>query len=116
LAEDASLDSKISDEEESEEGHVPAKESGSTPSQEKKADDTEVSVPPGDSGPENHEKTACDCGKEGHYDKVVCDETVKASLGKVWNCVFGEKSKDFMLPFLRDNQKVQGIYLRCCRV
>jgi hypothetical protein len=62
----------------------------------------------GDIGPESHEKTECDCGKGGHYDKVVCDEVVKAPLGKVWNCVYGE-SKDFMMSFLRDNQKVQGM-------
>jgi len=60
-----------------------------------------------DIGPENHEKTECDCGKDEHYDKVVCDEIVKVPLGKVWTCVYGE-SKDFMMSFLRDNQKLQG--------
>ena len=63
----------------------------------------------GDFGPENHEKTECDCGKDGHYDKVACNEVIKAPLGKVWNCVFGD-NKDFMLSFLRDNQKVQGMF------
>lgn len=114
--EDISFDSNISDEDESDLQHASAKEPGSTPSQEKKPDETESSVPAGDSGPEGHEKTECDCGKEGHYEKVVCDETLKAPLGKVWNCVFGESSKEFMLPFLRDNQKVQGIHLRFCCV
>jgi hypothetical protein len=106
--EDVSLDSNLSDEED-EEGRGSAKEPGSTPSQEKKADETEAAVPQGDTGPENHDKTECDCGKEGHYEKVVCDETIKAPLGKVWNCIFGDNSKDFLLPFLRDNQKVLGI-------
>ena len=63
----------------------------------------------GDTGPESHDKTECDCGKDGHYEKVVCDEVVKAPLGKVWNCLYGE-NKDFMLSFLRDNQKVIGIF------
>lgn len=106
--EDVSLDSNISDEED-EEGRTSAKEPGSSPSQEKKADETEATVPQGDTGPESHDKTECNCGKEGHYEKVVCDEIIKASLGKVWNCVFGDNSKDFLLPFLRDNQKVLGI-------
>ena len=61
-----------------------------------------------DTGPESHDRTECDCGKDGHYEKTVCDEVVKASLGKVWNCVYGE-SKEFMMSFLRDNQRVQGI-------
>jgi GRAM domain len=61
----------------------------------------------GDLLPEGHEKTECDCGKDGHYDKVVCDEVIKASLPRVWGCIFGE-SNEFMLMFLRDNQKLQG--------
>ena len=106
---EVSLDSNFSDEKESEQGRALAKESGSIPSLEKNADETEPSVYAGDSGPESHEKTECDCGKEGHFERVVCDETLKAPLGKVWNCVFGKHSKDFMLSFLRDNQRAQGI-------
>ena len=113
---DVSLDSNLSDEKENEQGRTLAKESGLIPSLEKNAIETEPSVYAGDSGPESHEKTECDCGKDGHYEKVVCDETLKAPLGKVWNCVFGKPSKDFMLPFLRDNQKAQGIHPAVCRV
>jgi hypothetical protein len=76
-------------------------------SDEKRGDDGDAAVVSGDTGPESHEKTECSCGKDGHYEKVVCDEVVKASLGKVWTCVFGE-SKDFMMHFLRDSQKLQG--------
>ena len=47
--------------------------------------------------------------KGEHYDKVVCDEIVKAPLVKVWNCVYRE-NKDFMMAFLKDNQKVQGTF------
>lgn len=63
-----------------------------------------------DSGPEMHDKTVCDCGKDGHYEKVASDEVIRAPLGKVWNCVFGE-GKDFLVSFLRDSQKLQGISL-----
>jgi hypothetical protein len=71
--------------------------------------------PVGETGPETHEKTECDCGKEGHYEKLVCDEVVKAPLGKVWNCVFGD-GKDFISSFLRDNQKLLGNHLFLWRV
>jgi hypothetical protein len=98
VSDDGSVDASVS----------PSKGSAGTPSSEKKKDEAEASATTGDTGPESHDKTECDCGKEGHYDKVVCDEVVKASLGKVWNCVFGE-NKDFMMSFLKDNQKVQGI-------
>jgi hypothetical protein len=103
--EEDSLPSKISSVEGSEDGD----HSGDKPSApDKEGGENEPSRSAKDTGPENHDKTECDCGKEGHYDKVVCDEIVKASLGKVWTCVFGE-SKEFMMSFLRDNQKVQGI-------
>jgi len=67
----------------------------------------------GDMGPETHEKTECNCGKEGHYEKVVCDEVVKASLPRVWSCIYGE-SNEFMFGFLRDNQKLQGSEIHDC--
>ena len=79
-----------------------------TATSEKKGDETETGAAHGDMGPDSHEKTECDCGKDGHYDKVVCDEVIKAPLGKTWNCVFGE-NKDFIVSFLRESQKVQGI-------
>jgi hypothetical protein len=88
------------------------KATSSTPTSEKQKDDAEAGSSQEQNGPESHAKTECDCGKEGHYDKVGCDEIVKAPLGKVWNCVFGE-SKDFITSFLRDNQKLQGTTDRC---
>lgn len=81
--------------------------SASSPASEKKGEEAAPASSLGDTGPESHDKTECDCGKDGHYEKVVCDEIVKAPLGKVWNCVYGE-NKDFMMSFLRDNQKVIG--------
>jgi len=104
--EDVSLNSNISGEV-SDNERVAAKVAASTPSAEKKGEESETNASEGDTGPESHDKTECDCGKDGHYDKVICDEVVKAPLGKVWNCVYGE-NKDFMMTFLKDNQKVQG--------
>ena len=80
-----------------------------SPPNEKKGEEAVPASSLGDTGPESHNKTECDCGKDGHYEKVVCDEVVMAPLGKVWNCVFGE-NKDFMMSFLRDNQKVIGMF------
>jgi hypothetical protein len=74
---------------------------------EKKGDEEELGPSLGVTGPETHDKTECDCGKDGHYDKVVCDEVVRAPLGKVWNCVFGD-NKEFMISFMRNTEKVQG--------
>jgi hypothetical protein len=111
--EGVSLDSNFS-EERNEEESVAAKATTSSPSSEKKGDETETGVSQGDMGPESHDKTECDCAKDGHYEKVVRDEIVKAPLGKVWNCVYGE-NKDFMMSFLRDNQKLQGHSERLCR-
>ena len=77
---------------------------------ENSGDQKELSSSMGDSTMETHDKTECDCGKDGHYEKVVCDEIIKASLPRVWNCVYGE-SKEFILSFLRDNQKLQGMMM-----
>jgi hypothetical protein len=105
--EDASMLSNGSGDESDEKSVSPAKTSAGTPSSEKKKEEAEASASTGDAGPESHEKTECDCGKDGHYDKVICDEVVKIPLGKVWNCVYGE-NKEFMMSFLKDNQKVLG--------
>ena len=101
-----SLDSNFSNEGPGDE-YLSPKAAASTPSSEKKGEEAEAGASQGDTGPESHDKTECDCGKDGHYDKVVCDEVVKASLGKVWNYVYGE-SKEFMMSFLKYNQKVLG--------
>jgi hypothetical protein len=106
--EDVSLNSNISGGGSDDEG-IAAKAAVSTPSFEKKGEETEASVSKGDTGPESHDKTECECGKDGHYDRVVCDEVVKAPLGKLWNCVYGE-NKDFMMTFLKDIQKVHGTF------
>jgi hypothetical protein len=98
--------STVSDDE-ADEGSIAPKAMASTPASEKQKDESEVGSSQEQYGSESHAKTECDCGKDGHYDKVGCDETIKAPLGKVWNCVFGE-SKDFIMSFLRDNQKLQG--------
>jgi hypothetical protein len=91
-----------------------SKVAASASSSEKKMEEALVGASQGDTGPESHDKTECDCGKDGHYDKVVCDEIVRAPLGKVWNCVYGE-NKDFMMSFLRDNQKVLGLFSKIIR-
>jgi len=104
--ENVSLNSNISGGGSDDEG-VTAKATTSTTSSEKKGEEAEASASQGDTGPESHDKTECGCGKDGHYDKVVCDEIVKAPLGKVWNCVYGE-NKEFMMTFLKDNHRVQG--------
>jgi len=101
-------DSNGSEDGTEEESSAPNASAGS-PASEKKGDEAVPTSSLGETGPESHEKTECDCGKDGHYEKVVCDEVVKASLGKVWNCVYGE-NKDFMMSFLRDNQKVTGMF------
>ena len=104
-----SVKSTISDDEadEADEDSIAPKAAGSTPTVEKPKDEADVGSSQEQNGPENHAKTECDCGKDGHYDKVGCDEVVKAPLGKVWNCVYGE-NKEFMMSFFRDNQKLQG--------
>lgn len=104
--EDVSLNSNISGGGSNDEG-VAAKATASTSSEKK--EEAEAIVSQGDTGPASHDKTECDCGKDGHYDRVVCDEVVKAPLGKVWNCVYGE-NKDFMMTFLKDIHKVQGTF------
>jgi hypothetical protein len=91
----------------SDEESVAPKSADAFSANEKKGDETE-GASAGDEGPESHEKTECNCGKEGHYDKVVYDGVIKAPLGKVWNRVYGE-DKEFMVSFLRDNQKLLGI-------
>ena len=106
--EDVSLNSNISGEGSYDE-RVAAKPAANAPSSEKKGEEAEASASQGDTGPESHDKTECDCGKDGHYDRVVCDEVVNAPLGKVWNCVYGE-NKDFMMTFLKDDEKVQGTF------
>ena len=101
-----SVKSAVSDGEADEDTTAP-KAAASTPMSEKQKDEVEAGSSQEQTGPESHAKTECDCGKDGHYDKVGCDEIVKAPLGKVWNCIYGE-NKDFMMSFLRDNQKLQG--------
>lgn len=101
------MQSNGSGDESDEKSVSPTKTTSGTPSSEKKKEEAEAGASTGDTGPESHEKTECDCGKDGHYDKVICDEVVKIPLGKVWNCVYGE-NKEFMMSFLKDNQKVLG--------
>jgi hypothetical protein len=107
--ENLSVNSNVS-EEGTDEETVKPKAATTAAASEQKGTEMESGAPAGDTGPESHDKTECDCGKDGHFEKVVCDEIIKAPLGKVWNCVYGE-GKDFMMSFLRDNQKVQGIYI-----
>jgi hypothetical protein len=106
-----SVRSAVSEDEVDGDNAVP-KAISSTPISEKQKEDAEASSSQEQTGPESHAKTECDCGKDGHYDKVSCDEIIKAPLGKVWNCAFGE-NKDFIMSFLRDNQKLQGKTDRC---
>lgn len=109
-----SVKSTISDDE-ADENSIAPKAAGSTPTAEKPKDEADDGSSQEQNGPESHAKTDCDCGKDGHYDKVGCDEVIKAPLGKVWNCVYGE-SKDFMMSFLSDNQKLQGNIHECQRL
>jgi hypothetical protein len=104
--ENASTQSNAS-EASSDEENVAPKALDASSGNEKKGEEIE-GASAGDEGPESHDKTECNCGKEGHYDKVVYDDVIKAPLGKVWNRVYGE-DKGFMMSFLRDNQKVLGI-------
>jgi len=104
--ENAGTPSNVSDAGSDNEAAAP-RATDATSSNEKKADEPEAAPLGGDEGPDSHDKTECDCGKEGHYDKVICDEVVKGPMGKIWNRVFGQ-DKEFMMGFLRDNQKLQG--------
>jgi len=104
-----SLESNLSEEGGDDSSQAP-KSQVPTPPSEKKGGDAEIPGSQGNEGPESHDKTECECGKDGHYDKIVIDEVIKAPLGKVWNSVFGE-NKEFMMSFLKDNQKVTGMNL-----
>jgi hypothetical protein len=90
----------------SDEERAAPKAADATSSSEKKGDEAE-GTSAGDEGPESHEKTECDCGKDGHFEKVIFDDVIKAPLGKVWNRVYGD-DKEFILSFLRDHQKLLG--------
>ena len=62
-------------------------------------------TPPGDfPGPATHAATECS-DQESHYSKVIADEIIPVSLGKVYSMMFGPASLTWMRNWLTVEQK-----------
>ncbi|ODQ53302.1 hypothetical protein SAICODRAFT_25375 [Saitoella complicata NRRL Y-17804] len=60
----------------------------------------------GGPGPATHGPTTCDPSE--HYDKQLCDETIPAPLGRVWELLYGDSST-WVKDFLVNTEKVKDV-------